>query len=287
MSDKKTKDGKKFNLSAVIIAAVVALAVGCGAGALGYKFLSPTSPAALVGSTTVSEDKLDSTIGTYTYQGTTYDVTVRDAIQESSSLDAAKQDDGTYQVPTADSVLSFARYQIVQKEAESRDISVTDEDMDSYASDTLGTTDYSTIASTYSMDEDQVKALIKQSAMMKKLQEQVVEGEPPSAPTAPTAPEDGNEDTANADYAKYVIDLVGDEWDAEKNTWARTDGDYYASLSTFTISNDSATYGAAEAAYNVAALKYQTGSSEYSKQWNEYLNGLLSNASISVNTLVG
>lgn len=291
MDEKETKKAKagakKLGVGAVVIIAVVALLLGCGVGMLAYKNLPlPGSTAVFNGATTISEDQLDTVIGSYTYNGTTYEVTARNAIEESSSVDAAKNDDGTYNVPTADAVLSYARYQIISKEAESRGLSVSDEEMDSYAQDELRTNDYATIASTYSMTEDQVKTMIRQPVLMKKLHDDVVTVEAPTQPEAPEAPSDGNADTTSGDYAQYVINLVGDEWDSEKNTWARTDGDYYASLSSYTISNDSASYGAAQAAYNVAALKYQTDYSEYQKQWTDFTNSLLSKASITVNTMV-
>ena len=145
MDEKETKKAKagakKLGVGAVVIIAVVALLLGCGVGMLAYKNLPlPGSTAVFNGATTISEDQLDTVIGSYTYN-----------------------------VPTADAVLSYARYQIISKEAESRGLSVSDEEMDSYAQDELRTNDYATIASTYSMTEDQVKTMIRQAALMKKL----------------------------------------------------------------------------------------------------------------------
>lgn len=271
----------------LVVSIVIALVVGVCGGMLAYRTLPlPGSQVALAGATTVPEDQLDTVVGTYTYNGETHNVTVRDAIEENSSLDAAKNDDGTYNVPSADTVLATARYQILDLEAQNRGISVSDDDMSDYAKSTFGSDDYATIASTYSMDEDQVKEIIRQSAAMKALHDQVIQGDEPTAPTAPTAPSDGEEDTPTADYAQYIINLVGDEWDSDNNTWARTDGDYYAALSSYTISNDSATYDAAQAAYVVAQQKYSAAESSYNSQWTDFVNGLLSNASLSLGTLV-
>lgn len=284
---KGSKGKGNHSTRVLVLAVVIALVVGVCGGILAYRTLPlPGSPVALSGSTTVSEGQLDTVIGTYTYNGETHDITVRDAIEENSSLDAAKNDDGTYNVPSADTVLATARYQILDLEAQSQGISVSDEDMSDYAKSTFGSDDYATIASTYSMDEDQVKEIVRQSTAMKKLHDQIVQGDAPTAPTAPTAPADGQEDTPTADYAQYIINLVGDEWDSDNNTWARTDGDYYAALSSYTISNDSATYDAAEAAYVVAQQKYSTAVTAYNNQWSNYVNGLLSNASLSLGTLV-
>lgn len=271
----------------LVVSIVIALVVGVCGGMLAYRILPlPGSQVALAGATTVSENQLDTVLGTYTYNGQTHNITVRDAIEENSSLDAAKNDDGTYNVPSADTVLATARYQILDLESQSRGIQVSDDDMSEYAKNTFGSDDYATIASTYSMDEDQVKQIMRESTSMKKLHDQVVQGDEPTAPTAPTAPADGQEDTPTADYAQYIINLVGDEWDSDNNTWARTDGDYYAALSSYTISNDSATYDAAQAAYTVAQQKYSKAETDYNNQWTSFVNGLLSNASISLGTLV-
>ena len=120
---------------------------------------------------------------------------------------------------------------------------------------------------------------------MKKLRDSVVTTTVPTAPTAPTAPSDGNSDTASAEYAQYIIALAGDEWDSTNNTWASTDGTYYAALSSYAISNDSATYSAAEAAYYVAYSAYSTASSSVSTEWTNYVNTLLSNATIQIGSL--
>jgi hypothetical protein len=107
----------------------------------------------------------------------------------------------------------------------------------------------------------------------------------PDQPTAPTAPSDGNEDTTSADYAQYIINLAGDEWDSENNTWARTDGSYYSALSTYSISNDSASYAAAEQAYYVAYSNYSTAASQASSEWTTYVNTLLSKTSIQISSM--
>ena len=128
--------------------AVAALIVGALVGHFAFRGASSVS---LNGETTCTEDKLDDTIATYTYGGETYKVTSRDVIVASSSLDSAKNDDDTYNVPTADDVVSYARNQIVLKAAADEGYSVTDDDVSTYANDTLGTDDYATIGSNYNL----------------------------------------------------------------------------------------------------------------------------------------
>ena len=135
------------------------------------------------------------------------------------------------------------------------------------------------------MTEDQVKELVKKSASVKKLRDKIVEADKLTAPTAPTAPSDGNNDTATAEYGKYIIDLLGDEWDADKGDWAKTDGAYYAVLKDEKFSADSATYTQAQAAYRVAYQKYSAEFSNVNAKWTKYVNERLSQASIQINSL--
>ena len=285
-SKRSSKRGGKGAGARLAVVAVVCLLVGCLVGGfVGYRFVGDAT-APLSGKTTLSEGQLDTVLGTYTYKGEKHEVTAREAILETTTLDAAKNDDGTYNVPSVDNVLSIARNGIVAKDAADRGVTVSDDEVASYAQSTIGSSDYATIASTYGMGEDQVKSLMTSSATMKKLHDQIVTVSVPSVPDAPSSPASGQESTPTAEYASYIINLVGDEWDSNANTWARTDGQYYAALSSYTISNDSATYDAAQAAYYVAYSNYSSANSEATSQWTNYVNGLLSNATISLGTLM-
>jgi hypothetical protein len=277
-------EDKSVKLPIAIVIGVAALVIGLLIGKFAMAGLS--FGGSVSGKTTISEGELDSSVGSYTYGGQSYGISARDAIQATASLDSVKQDDGSYTVPSADSVLSVARNQILAKEVAAKGISVSDDDVTSYAETTLGSSDYSSIASQYSMTEDQVKELLKQSCGVKKLYDTVVTTTTGTAPTAPTTPASGAEDTPTAEYGAYIINLLGDEWDSNTGTWARTDGSYYAALSGETFSADSATYAQAQKAYYVAYQQYSQTSSSASTQWTSYVNGLLSNASISINSLV-
>ncbi|WP_077597532.1 hypothetical protein [Olsenella urininfantis] len=240
----------------------------------------------IAGKTTISEGELDHAVGSFTYKGQTTSVSARDVITATSSLNSAKAEDGSYKLPKADGVLAVARTKILLMDAEAKGIKVTDDDVSAYAKQTLGSDDYATIASSHGMDADTVKELLRQSAIMGKLREQVVTAQLPASPTAPTAPAGGEEATATAEYAKYVIGLAGDEWDSDKNGWVSADSPYATALANYTVSNDSATYEAAKAAYYVAYQKYTTAKGELSAQWSNYVNDLLCNASVSISTLM-
>lgn len=271
-----------MGIPVVIVAALIALVLGVLVG----KFVLGGSVSAnLAGKTTVSESELDQAMATYSYNGTTGNVTVKDAIESQVSLDSVKDDDGNYTIPAADDALSVARNRILAQVAEEQGISVSDDELTTYAEKITGESDIATIASNYSLTEDQAKEIIRESAVMYKLKEQVVSVDTGDVPSAPETPSDGESDTANATYGAYIIALLGDEWDSEKGTWARTDGPYYEALKDEVFSADSATYSQATAAYYVAYQQYSTNSSTATSEWTSYVNNILSNATITLTTL--
>lgn len=278
---------RTFDTVHLVVAVVAALVVGLAAGALGGRLAQGGEGIiSLAGKTTLSESELDSAIATFTYNGTTYDVTAREVIEQSSSIESAVNEDGTYNVPNPDDVVYYAQSEVILLDAESRGLTVGDDEVAAYAEQYFGTSDYATIASTYGLDEDVAKSVLTDSALRVKLRDAVVSTTMPELPTAPTEPEEGAEDTPTAEYAAYIISLVGDEWDSETGTWATTDGEYYATLSTYEITNDSATYAAAEAAYSVAYGNYSTAATEISTEWTAYVNSLFANTSMQLGSLV-
>ena len=265
---------KTFGLPVLIGSAVAALAIGVVVGHFALGGLGAGN-----GKTTLAESDLDSAVATYTIDGKSNKITAREAIESTTTLDAAKNDDGTYAVPSADTILSCARNRILTAQVEAEGITVSDDDMKAYAKETMGSDDIETIASQYGMEKDAAEKLLKEAAGVKKLYEKIVDTD---SLTAPTAPEEGK---TEAEYGKYIVGLLGDEWDAKKDTWAKTDGDYYSALGEQKFSSKSATYDQANAAYYVAYQKYSTEYSSASAKWTTYVNERLSKASIQINTL--
>lgn len=278
---------RTFDTVHLVVAAAVALVVGLAAGGFGGRLSQGSAGViSLSGKTTLSEGELNSTIATFTYNGTTHNVTAREVIEQNSSIESAANDDGTYNVPNPDDVVYYAQSEVILLDAQSRGITVSDDEVAAYAEQYFGTSDYATIASTYGLDEGTAKSVLTDSTLRVKLRDEVVSTTMPEMPTAPTEPAEGAEDTPTAEYAAYIIALVGDEWDSATGTWATTDGEYYATLSSYEITNDSATYAAAEAAYNVAYGNYSTAATEVSTEWTAYVNNLFSNTSMQLGSLV-
>lgn len=261
------------------------LVLGLALGHFAFRGGAAAGGTALAGKTTVAESELDNAYATYTYKGATNTITIREVIEQNGTVDAAKTADGTYTVPSAEYALNVARTAILNSEVESRGITVTDEDVTEYAKTALGTDDFDAIASTYGMDADEVKKLIEENCKITALREEVVGGELPEMPESPTAPAEGSEDQVTKEYADYIIKLAGDAWNSKKGEWADKDGAYATALADATFSADGATYSAAQSAYYVAYQEYSTKQSEMSTKWAEFLNGLLSNATIQVGTL--
>ena len=277
-------DVRKNSKIFIGVGAVVLFALGIVIG----RFLLGGGGAtgSLNGRTTLSEGELNTPIASYTYNGQTKEVTAREVIENTSGLDAAKQSDGTYAVPAADKIIGYVRNALVVAEAQSKGITVTDDEVNNYMQTNFKTTDVSQVASKFKLSEDVVKKQINDAAIMKKYRDSILTTTLPDAPQKPTPPEDGNSETTSQEYAQYIIGLAGDEWDAKNNTWASQDGDYYKQLSAYSISNDSASYAAAQTAYQVAMSKYSAVASKASQEWSQKINEILGKASIAVYTLV-
>ena len=262
-------------IAAFVVAIVIAAVVGffIGNGGFGGKG---------VGSSTLTEDQLDSTVASYSYNGKKSDITAREAIESQYSLDTVKDDDGNYTAPSADVILSYVRNKILLDAAEDEGITVSSKEMKKYAEDSIGTSDYKTMATQYGVSKDQAKQIVRQSATLQKLYKKKVGDGSASMPTAPTEPADGNEETASKDYADYIINLAGDEWDSEKGTWKDADSTYAKAFADDAFTADSATYKQAMTAYYTAYQQYSSQASSASSKWTEYANGLYAKANISI-----
>lgn len=273
--DEPAPHGRKVFIALIVVAIVISLIIGyvIGSGGIGAKG---------TGSATLTEEQLDTPVASYTYNGATHTITAREAIESQYSLSAVQNEDGTYAAPSAEFALSYARTQIMIADAESRGISVDDDEVDAYAEAMLGTSDYESIASQYGVDEEQAKDIVRDAALVDKLYQQIVPATDAILPDMPAESESGDENEASAEYASYIISLAGDEWDSEAGTWASTDGPYYAALGSESFTADSATYTQALSAYYVAYQEYSEDADAASTAWTSYVNGLYANASISI-----
>ena len=277
---------------AVTLIVLLTLAIGLIGGAAAYYFLLERYlplPQQAVPATLTLEELDEVIVGTYTYQGEVHQINARQAILDSVSLSAMLNDDGTYDAPTADMILSYARNHILAQAVADEGITVTAEEVEQYMASSMGTTSILEVATLYQMDEGQARRLLTEAAGVKKLRDSLV-ADAVTPPAAPPLPADGNTEVANAEYAAYIIDLLGSDWDAANGIWANTSSPYFDALRNAVFSATGANYEAAEMAYSVAYIDYYSAVRDQDNMaadaWNEYVNKLMEDGAIKINTLV-
>lgn len=257
-------------LAAVIVAGVSGYFLGSG----GFGSKGVSAPV-------FAESELDATVATWKFKGASHKISAREAIESQYSLDSVKDEDGNYPAPSADAVLSYVRNRILLEEASKQSIELSDEDLSSSAEASLGTSDFSAIADQYGVSEDQAKQIVREQGTIQKLYQSVMD-DAPAMPKAPAEPESGDENEAKAEYAAYIIDLAGKEWDAEAGTWAKLDGAYATALAGEEITPESATYAQAQKAYAVAYQQYMLESQGANAKWTSYVNELFGEADVEL-----
>lgn len=257
-------------LAAVIVAGVSGYFLGSG----GFGSKGVSAPV-------FAESELDATVATWKFKGASHKISAREAIESQYSLDSVKDEDGNYPAPSADAVLSYVRNRILLEEASKQGIKLSDEDLSSSAEASLGTSDFSAIADQYGVSEDQAKQIVREQGTIQKLYQSVMD-DASAMPKAPAEPESGDENEAKAEYAAYIIDLAGKEWDAEAGTWAKLDGAYATALAGEEITPESATYAQAQKAYAVAYQQYMLESQGANAKWTSYVNELFGEADVEL-----
>ncbi len=290
-----TEEGtKKSALQNLGVGAWIGIAVAtCVIGILIGKFMLGGSGAAL-NKTSLTENELNTVVGTYTQGGSSKSITARQVIEMTSSLESAKGEDGNYKVPSADNILYAVRNSIAIAEAESRGINPSDEDLLNYAEQTLGQTpDFESIATSNNLDVETVKNLLRDSYRIHELQNQIGGEMSATEPEYPTEPEYATKNEAGENLPDDQIQKnreearqkASDEWDAENNKWKSEDGEFAKALADYQISKDGATYEAAYAAYQHAYSKYSEAQSAYYESVTNYLSDLYAKSSINILTL--
>lgn len=264
----------KYFIAGALVAVIVAGVSGYFLGSGGFGSKGVSAPV-------FAESELDATVATWKFKGASHKISAREAIESQYSLDSVKDEDGNYPAPSADAVLSYVRNRILLEEASKQGIELSDEDLSSSAEASLGTSDFSAIADQYGVSEDQAKQIVREQGTIQKLYQSVMD-DAPAMPKVPAEPESGDENEAKAEYAAYIIDLAGKEWDAEAGTWAKLDGAYATALAGEEITPESATYAQAQKAYAVAYQQYMLESQGANAKWTSYVNELFGEADVEL-----
>lgn len=282
------KHGRKRGVPVLVWVLLIAVAAVCGFFVgRGFKGEEPMEVGVetLAGHTSITEAELDGVVASYRYDGETYNLTAREAMAHESSLDALRNADGSYAMPSAESILSAARTAVLMRDVEAKSITVSDEELASYAEETFGTSDIASLASTYTMDEEATRERLRESCALAKLRA-TVEPQAGAEPAAPAKPADDKKSEPTAEYAAYIIALAGDEWNAEQGSWASEDGPFATALREYDVRSDRASYAAAQTAYNVAYQLYSDQIASGSTAWTDYVNALLCDAELTLSSLV-
>ena len=96
------------------VTALIGLAVGVLAAVVLARFVFGWGTTKLDSvAPTLADTELSCVVGTYTYNGETFDITAREAIEGTQSLSYSLNADGTYDAPSSDMVLAYARNQVL------------------------------------------------------------------------------------------------------------------------------------------------------------------------------
>lgn len=235
-----------------------------------------------VGSATVTSSQTNEVIGTYTYKGAAHGISVQDILDYTGG---SADENGNYDLPSAETVMNYARAQITREAAKKENITVTDDDLTNFVKNQYGYESLEDFATQLNINQDQVKTLLEDAVAQQMLHDKIV-GKTLTAPTYPTAPEEGKTDEATADYAAYIQELAGDAWNKETGTWADADSDFAKATAEYDITNDSATFDAALAVYQVVYNSYSAEYQELEKTYTAYMDELYKDCTISIGTLV-
>lgn len=265
-------------MAIAVIGGIAVLGLGFALGRL----TAPSMSVAAVGTPLVEEARLDDPIATYAGESGSGTITIREVMEANAST-KAYETNGMYRVPSADLVIASVRSRIVAEAAKAEGVEVTDADLDAQAESQLGEgMGAKEFAAAYSVDEETGKRVLSSTVIMNKLREKVAGKRISVDVTPPDEPAHGAEEVPTAAYAKYVLGLVGDAWNADKGEWADPEGVFATQLGQYDLTQGEMTYEVALAAYSAA---YQTESSKQAEAettWNKYLNDLYDKVAIQI-----
>ena len=272
--EEESSSPSKAAMIGFVACLIVALLVGFFAGRGGL-FLGGSSAV-------ITESQLDDVIATYTYKGKKHKVTSREALESMYSIDAFSDGSGNYPHPSLEMVSTYIRNQILLEYARDAGIEATEEEISAYAMEILGTDDLTAIASAYQLTEEQAYKTLEEAVILQELYASVVPEFDGKPPVAPNEPKEGEEEVPTAAYAEYIIGLLGDNWDAESDTWANTDNDFYTAMGKEDFSSKGATYKQAGMAYYVAYNQFASAQSEGQHVWYNFCNEVYADVNMSI-----
>lgn len=250
---------------------------------LGHFVFNGSATVTNVGTTTVNSQQTNEVIGTYRYHNASNGISIEDLVNAGY---ANQNEDGTYSMPSTESVVAYARAQILRQCAKEANIEITDEDITKFAKDNFGVSTVDEMSELFNMTPEQVKSLVEDSLLETKYRESIV-GETNTAPAMPDEVEEGGDTTAKSKkYLDYIAEVAGDKFDKKTAKWADKDSDLAKATADVTIDTDGASYDAAIAVYNQIYSDYATKQADLDAKFKEHMNDIYKDATIEVGTMV-
>ena len=223
--------GKRPYLIAMFVIAILVAGIGgyfIGKGRLRRGWGRALAPPC---SRKTSSTRLSPRIAT---TGSEHDISAREAIDEPvQPRDRPERGRVTYNTPSAETLIAYVRTEILLNEADARGIEVTDDEVAAYAENTYGHVGLRDARRAKRCDREAAGAAGSRATTprSKSSTNQVVPAVTATVPEQPEQPADWRyKHGARQSTPQYIIELAGDEWDAEAGTWASTDGPYYLAL---------------------------------------------------------
>ena len=255
-------------VGAIVIIGGLVAAIG-----LGYIRLPYSNPTSLKGK--LSDDTV---IARYEYDGSTHDVTAAAYRASASALQEGWNGEGG---PDQIYLSEYIVNEVLADEAKAADITATDEAVTDYIQANYPGTSAKDAAKQLGITEKALRAQAASALLIDGLRDQVLSQAEEDAGDeaeieAPALDLTSDPDAPNATYGAYIVKLLGDAWDTDKDTWATKEGPLYEALSDEKFTAKSATYEQARLAYEAALASQSDSQASDSDAWQQYRADVMS-----------
>lgn len=295
--EPKSKPVFKKPTRIAILACVAGLALG---GVSGYYLIPHIQVGELAGKSSLTTSEFDKVIATYNFKGHSYTITAAEVAdyagtdygqdadtnangnksETNENKNGSKDENTYYDIPSTEDVIAAIRDKILTKEMDDKGIKASEKQIKKYAKDNYGSDDFDSLASQYGVDKKVVKSSITRSVRIRQLYKQITGGETPNSPNAPTSPSDSDYSKKTEDYGSYLMSIIKNDYDSNKNEWRNKKSDYYDALKDDDFDGKTASYSTCVKAYKIAYAKYEEQYDSQSQKWEDYTNELYANTDV-------
>ena len=296
-TDPKSKPVFKKPTRIAVLACVAGLALG---GVSGYYLIPHIQVGELAGKSSLTTSEFDKVIATYNFKGHNYTITAAEVAdyagtdygqdadtnansnnsETNENKNGSKDENTYYDIPSTEDVIAAIRDKILTKEMDDKGIKASEKQIKKYAKDNYGSDDFDSLASQYGVDKKVVKNSITRSVRIRQLYKQITGGDTPDSPNAPTSPSDSDYSKKTEDYGFYLMSIIKDDYDSDKNEWKNKKSDYYDALKGDDFDGKTASYSTCVKAYKIAYAKYEEQYDSQSQKWEDYTNELYANTDV-------